>query len=183
MLRVAFSRAVRQAQRSSLVQHRAFAEKALQELTWDDAIDELGAQLSTDEAKRELAALKSTFYDIKSKYEALAKPVAPIDWEGYKQKLDPQLVEMFKKAYDTTPYPDYPSTDVEEARAVFAELEKEGLEIEEAAKKRMKEIQAEITKLQAEQERLTVMTIDEALAEDPELAAEIDKEISEGKWF
>lgn len=60
---------------AAAAQRCGFAKEAaeLQELEWDDKLDALAQHLTGDEARRELAALKSTFYDIKGKYDAMCK--------------------------------------------------------------------------------------------------------------
>ena len=60
---------------------------------------------------------------------------------------------------------------------------KQALEIEAAATKRIAELKLELAAVRKESERMATLTVDEVLAADPKLAAELDKEIKEDKWY
>jgi hypothetical protein len=60
---------------------------------------------------------------------------------------------------------------------------KQALEIEAAAVKRIAELQLELAAVKKESERMATLTVDEVLDSDPKLAAELDKEIKDDKWY
>ena len=80
-------------------QTRAFAEKAVAaEVDWDS----ISALIHSDEGKRELASLRSTFFDIQSRLTGMAKDTPGPDWASWKKDLDPKIVDGFKQAFDST---------------------------------------------------------------------------------
>lgn len=160
------------------------SELAGSELEWDDELDEMVAEAG-DDAKREMASFKSYFFELKNKYDQMSKPVEPIDWDSYKDTVDPELLAMFKHAFETLPRPEFPKDELEKARAAFHEAynSPEALAEAEKDKKALEEIEVAMEEAKKELEHLEYVTIDECLAANPELAKEIDDEIAEGKWF
>jgi hypothetical protein len=55
--------------------------------------------------------------------------------------------------------------------------------MEESAKKRIAELQAELAALQKESEKMATLTADDVLAADPKLKEELNQEIREDKWY
>ena len=49
--------------------------------------------------------------------------------------------------------------------------------------KRIAELQLELAAVKKESERMATLTVDEVLASDPKLAAELDTEIKDDKWY
>ena len=77
---------------------RSFAEKAVaKEMDWD-ALSEM---IHSDEGKRELASLRSTFFDVHSKLSSTAKDIPPPNWAEWSKELDPKIVDAFKKAFES----------------------------------------------------------------------------------
>lgn len=77
---------------------RSFAEKAVaKEMDWEA----LGEMIHSDEGKRELASLRSTFFDVHSKLSSTAKEVPPPDWAQWSKELDPKIVDAFRKAFES----------------------------------------------------------------------------------
>lgn len=101
-LRVSFShRDFVDAQALSFQQTRTYAEKSVAvDFDWD----EIGKLVHSEEGKRELASLRSTVFDIQSRFEAATKKVPTIDWESWKKQIDPAVVESFKKAFECESY-------------------------------------------------------------------------------
>lgn len=79
--------------------------------------------------------------------------------------------------------PKYQGTEVADAQAKFAALisEAEGLAAHSAA--RSKEIEGDIAGLQAEKARIATVTVDEELAADPKLAAELDDDVAKNHFL
>eukprot|EP00887_Chlorella_sp_A99_P004728 scaffold4.g4728.t1 len=190
-----------------MLQQRGFAEKAVAaEFDWDA----FGSMIHSDEGKRELQTLRSTYLDIKQRLANLAKAPAPINWTTWKQELDPKLVDQFKGAYESMKLPTYQGTEAEEAKAKFAALISEAEALVKHSEQRSKEIAAEIKSIQAgpaegagaahallrarrvasvrpppqdEKARIASATIDGELAADPKLASEVDEEIEKARAF
>lgn len=80
-------------------QQRAFAEKAVAtEVNWDS----IASLVHSDEGKRDLASLRTTFLNIQQRMNAMAKDSAAINWAEWKNELDPKIVDGFKQAYEST---------------------------------------------------------------------------------
>lgn len=163
-----------------MLQQRGFAEKAVAaEFDWDA----FGSMIHSDEGKRELQTLRSTYLDIKQRLANLAKAPAPINWTTWKQELDPKLVDQFKGAYESMKLPTYQGTEAEEAKAKFAALISEAEALVKHSEQRSKEIAAEIKSIQDEKARIASATIDGELAADPKLASEVDEEIEKNHFL
>ena len=80
------------------VQQRSFAEKAVAtEVDWD-AISGL---IHSDEGKRELVSLRTTFLDIQSRLASMSQDTAAPNWADWSKELDPKIVDGFKKAFES----------------------------------------------------------------------------------
>lgn len=80
------------------VQQRAYAEKAVAaQVDWD-AISNL---VHSDEGKRELVSLRTTFLDIQSRLAGMSKDTATPNWAEWSKELDPKIVDGFKKAFES----------------------------------------------------------------------------------
>ncbi len=55
--------------------------------------------------------------------------------------------------------------------------------MEASAKKRITELEAMLAAVQVEKAKIQTLTIDEVLAADPALRAELNTEIKEDKWY
>ena len=159
---------------------RGFAEKAVvQDLDWD-ALSKL---IHSDEGKRELGALRNTFFDIKQRMESESKQLGPPDWAHWSKEIDPKLVDGFKKAFEGMKVPKYEGDNVAQASAKFAELIKEAEVLAASSAARVKEIHIELEKLQKAKERITTATIDDELAADAKMAEDIDRELGENNFL
>lgn len=79
--------------------------------------------------------------------------------------------------------PSYTGNDVTEAQARFAEIMKQAEELTASSAARAKEIEAELASIAKEKERIATVTVDEELAADPKLAAEIDSEVEKSSFL
>jgi len=79
--------------------------------------------------------------------------------------------------------PAYTGNDVAEAQAQFAEIMKQAESLSATSASRVKELQAELASIQKEKERIATVTVDEELAADPKMAAEIDSEIEKNSFL
>ena len=109
----------------------------------------------------------------------------PIDFAAFRKELAsaPGVVDLFEKAYGSITLPKYEGKEGDALLAKFAELTKEATAAETAAKARIAELEAQLKVLAVEKANIKTLTIDEVLAGDAPLAAELNKEIISGKWY
>ncbi|EFN57368.1 hypothetical protein CHLNCDRAFT_56064 [Chlorella variabilis] len=181
MLRALAVRAARRGGALAAQQQRCFAEGAVapQTTVWD----ELSDLVTSDDGKRELATLRSSYVDIAQKLTGMAKTQPAIKWADWSKEIDPKLVQQFKQAYETMKLPKYEGTELQEATAQFAALQKEAEALVTSSQIRIAEIQTEIANIQKEKERIATTTIDDELAADPELAKEVDEEVQKNYFM
>lgn len=60
---------------------------------------------------------------------------------------------------------------------------KQAVEMEADAKKQIALLEAQLVALKVEGEKMATLTVDEVLAADPKLKAELDEEIKQDKWY
>jgi hypothetical protein len=138
--------------------------------------------LQSDEAKAELAALKSTMNDLLTK--AAPKEVEPIDWAAFKESTGtPELVGMYEKAFNGLTFPKYNGNDISEAKAMFAKLNADADALVADAEEKLKWVVAERKAVAAAKAKLSSAYIDDILEEKPELKATIHKSIKNREWF
>eukprot|EP00891_Asterochloris_glomerata_P004410 jgi/Astpho2/4410/Aster-00028 len=163
------------------VQQRCYAETAVaKQLDWDSLEDTLG----TDEARREVATLRSTYMDVERRFKEMSKAPEQLNWAGYQDKVDAELLSSFQKAFQSLDFPTYDaSAEAQEASKKFEPLLKQAEEVAQFSAKRMSEIEAELKEVDRSMEKVATATIDEELAADPKTAAEIDEEIRKGDFM
>jgi len=136
----------------------------------------IGAQLPKA-VKGEFGVLRSSFEASSSAMNALPSALESIDWDSYKAKVgDPSLVDAFKAQYAglTIPYPvDTKSAGI---NAQQAEFKTEMAEYLTGSEERIAKFSASLAALHAEKP-LADMTVEEYLADKPELRASIIAEM------
>ena len=72
----------------------------------------LGSKVESDLARSEVGRLRDLYAEINAANAESSKPVAPIDFAGYKSKIsDPTVVDTFQKQYESMAVPKF-SADV-----------------------------------------------------------------------
>lgn len=79
--------------------------------------------------------------------------------------------------------PSYEGDEVAQAQAQFNEILKQAQALQASSSARIEEIKAKISSIDKEKERIASTTIDEELAADPKLAAQIDSEIQKNSFL
>ena len=79
--------------------------------------------------------------------------------------------------------PAYEGDDVKEAEVRFAEVIKQAESFAAASAARAKEIEAELQAIEKEKQRIMTVTVDEELAADPKMAAEIDEDVQKNSFL
>lgn len=75
-----------------------------------------------------------------------------------------------------TKLPAYQGDELAQAKSRFSEILEQANSFSASAAERIKEIEQELKDIEMEKERIATVTVDEELAADPKLAAEIDAE-------
>ncbi|MCO5554767.1 hypothetical protein L7F22_008301 [Adiantum nelumboides] len=131
------------------------------------------------------------------------KKPKPIDWEFYRKRLNPGIVDMFQKSYERAmllierldsaltfgnilasalKIPKFEDTVTPEYKKKFDALMVKVTEQEEISRKKIAECKANLKKLREEKEALTTMTANEYFAKHPELKDKFDEEIRNHNW-
>ena len=67
--------------------------------------DSISSLVHSDEGKRELVSLRTTYLDIQSRLAAMTKDSPAPNWAEWSKELDPKIVDGFKKAFESELYP------------------------------------------------------------------------------
>eukprot|EP00250_Pteridium_aquilinum_P028224 c3679_g1_i1 orf=659-1150(-) len=158
---------------------KSVAQKVLKELDWE----KLGKAVVSDEGRRELNNLRRAYDDFSNVLDTKfsLKP-KPIDWEFYKARLNPGIVDMFQKSYESLKIPKYEDTITPEYKKKFEALMVKVTEQEEISRKKIAECKANLTRIREEKEAIKTMTVDEYFAKHPELKEKFDEEIKNHNW-
>jgi len=133
-------------------------------------------------ARAEFNGLRNRYENLRTNMESLPEKAHDIDWYYYSKTISKAgLVDSFRKQYESLKVP-YPK-DTESANI---EAHKQAMEVEikaeiAQAKQRAVELEGELNKLKAEKS-YEDMTIDEYLADKPELKAYIEDDIKNQRW-
>lgn len=134
------------------------------------------------EARAELAAFRGQHEAARASCLSLPDKSEPIDWDLYRKNISKAgLVDSFQKQFDAVKIP-YPK-DTKSAEIAKKEQEFEVLAQKEIAeaKKRIQNLQDQLAKLKSEKP-YEEMTVDEYLADKPELRRQIDNDIKNHHW-
>eukprot|EP00112_Aurelia_sp_Birch-Aquarium-sp1_P009916 Seg2146.1 transcript_id=Seg2146.1/GoldUCD/mRNA.D3Y31 product="ATP synthase subunit d mitochondrial" protein_id=Seg2146.1/GoldUCD/D3Y31 len=134
-------------------------------------------------ARAEFNGFRTRYENLRSSLASVPEKSPAIDWDFYAKTVSKAgLVESFKKQYEAlkVPYPE----DKESARiaAHKAEMEAEIKKEIADAHARATSLQEQLNKLKAEKP-YEDMTIDEYLADKPELRAHIADDIKNHRWY
>lgn len=181
MLRVSTRALLSRVKQCSWQQQRHFAEAAVApKFDWDA----LEGTIASEEGKRDLASLRSTWIDVRQKFDSMSQSSGEIDWKSYEKEVDPQVLKMFKDSFESLDLPMYDSSNLaKEADTKLSAIIKQAEELKAYSEKRMKELEKEIQDCEEAKEKVAHSTIDEELARDPAMAKKIDQEISEGNFI
>uniref|UniRef100_A0A7S1MW09 ATP synthase subunit d, mitochondrial n=2 Tax=Hemiselmis andersenii TaxID=464988 RepID=A0A7S1MW09_HEMAN len=155
----------------------------------DKFFDELAEDISTPQTKSELDALRRQLRKIDAMASEAAKPLKDIDFADYRTKIRaPGLVDNIEKAYKkaeaelATMDMDV-SKEIADSEAKFAAIIKRAEEMKVSSTAAKVELEKELAACRAEKAAFADLTIEEELKKNPEIAAEIEKEINKDEWF
>ena len=150
---------------------RAYAAAASETVDWEG----ISKIVQSDQGKRELASLRNSMLELERAVGTAAASSAVPDWAKYKKQLDGSIVEKFEKAYSSMKIPAYEDKEVQNVAARFKAIVEQAEKLSADSKARVAVIQKELEQIEAEKKRLLTTTIDEELANNPDLAKQIDE--------
>ncbi|XP_003389325.1 PREDICTED: ATP synthase subunit d, mitochondrial-like [Amphimedon queenslandica] len=135
------------------------------------------------ETKVPILALKGRFEARQARLNSYPDHLQPIDWSHYKDAIKkPGLVDDFQKQYSALKVPYPPDTFSEELTKKLERIEKRSLEAIKNAKETSEQLTKELEAIKA-QKPLEEMTVDEYLADKPELKKKIDEDTYNYNWY
>ena len=140
----------------------------------------MAGKLTSAKGREELGRLMKTRDEINKIVSA--DKVKPVDFEQYRRVLQTEgLVDAFEKCLKDVHIPAMEDKLSAQAESVFAGLLKEAAEITKKSESRVEELQGLLATLRGRKD-ISEISVDEALQQDPKLAAEIEKEIEDERW-
>eukprot|EP00246_Nothoceros_aenigmaticus_P004242 TRINITY_DN15697_c0_g1_i1.p1 TRINITY_DN15697_c0_g1~~TRINITY_DN15697_c0_g1_i1.p1 ORF type:complete len:164 (+),score=44.49 TRINITY_DN15697_c0_g1_i1:180-671(+) len=145
--------------------------------------DFLSKVVLSEEGKRELAKLRLAYDDVSYTLETKLnlKPAA-INWDFYKQKLNPNIVNIFQKSIESLKVPEYDDKYTPEFQKKHHDLVASAGASEELSKEALTKIDAELADIRKHKESLRTQTVDAYLKDHPEVEQKIRKELEAGDW-
>ncbi|EFJ19223.1 hypothetical protein SELMODRAFT_233415 [Selaginella moellendorffii] len=135
------------------------------------------------DVKTELLKLKHHITETAHRMDALfIKEKHVIDWDAHRKVLPAEVVDLYQKTYESIEVPKYVDEDREEAVKMFAELEQKAIKADEEFAAARAKLEEEEEKIRKFKERLPTITVDEVLAEHPDIKEKIDAEIRSLNW-
>jgi len=142
----------------------------------------LSSKVTSDAGKMELGALRATYSEIQKSVASAPSSTPSVDWAKWKSTIKtPGVVEGFEKAFAGVNVPQMEDSFSAEMDAKFATAisNAEGLAASSTA--RIAELEAQLDELD-NAKNWSEVTVEEELAANPEIAAEIEAEIEQNKW-
>ena len=134
------------------------------------------------EVRAEFNQFRGTYEKTVAKVNAYPETPQPIEWEYYKNNVSRQgFVDEFQKKYESLKVPYPPDTSTDQLATLRAEIESKAEEAIRQSKLKAGELQQELEKIKAEKP-FEEMTIDEYLADKPELREEAMRDSYNHKW-
>ncbi|KAH8937472.1 hypothetical protein BDL97_16G030300 [Sphagnum fallax] len=125
--------------------------------------DHLSKVVVSDAGKRDLATLRRAYDDVAATLnEKFSLKPSSMNWEFYKHKLGPSVVNIFQQPYGA--------------------LDKEALAEEEDSKRKIVMLEKEIDNVREQKAALSTITVDDYFAKHPEVKDKIDDEIRNHNW-
>merc|ERR1711904_758445 len=142
----------------------------------------LSQKVTSDAGKAELNALRATYSEITKAVDSAPAAPPAIDWAKWESTIKtPGIVADFKAAYSKLSVPAMEDTFTAGVEEKFGEAIKSAEVAASASEARIKELEAELAGLNNRRDWSEV-TVEEELANNPAIAAEIEDEIANNKW-
>merc|ERR1711981_45753 len=142
----------------------------------------LSGKVTSDAGKAELNALRSTYQELTKAADSAPDTPHVIDWAKWEKAIKtPGVVSEFKEAYSKLSISAMEDTYTAGIEAKFSEAIAQAETAASASEARIKELEEELAKLNNRKDWSEV-TVEEELAANPALAAEIEAEIKDHHW-
>jgi F-type H+-transporting ATPase subunit d len=135
--------------------------------------------------KQDLAALRRAYDDVAATLnEKFSVKPSSINWEFYKHKLGPSVVNIFQQSYGALDkeVPDYQDDLTPVYETKHWEFLNKALAEEEDSKRKIVMLEKEIDNVREQKATLSIMTVDDYFAKHPEVKDKIDEEIKNHNW-
>ena len=141
----------------------------------------ISSNVTTDSGKASLAGLRLEISEVN---KSLGDTTAPnIDWAHWNSRIaTPGAVDSFKEAYDNLVVPTLADTFTAEMSTKFDAALVVAEQHAENSRVRIAELEQELLNIEVAKAAIVHQTVDDALDEDPALAAEIEAEIEDNHW-
>ena len=127
--------------------------------------------------------MRGEIAEINKSLDAVPDGPASVDWAHWKSRIQtPGAVDQFEAAFNSLQVPTLQDTSTAELTSKFNTAIAAAEGTAAASEVRIKELEAELEALTAAKADLYNKTVGAELAENPELAAEIDAEIADNYW-
>jgi len=142
----------------------------------------LSGKVTSDAGKAELNSLRAAYADVVKTVDAAPSTTPTVDWAKWSATIKtPGIVDEFKAAYEKLSVPQLEDTFTADVNSTF-ESAIAAAEVHAAASTtRIVELEAMLVEVENRKD-WTEVTVDEELAKNPEIAAEIEEEIESNKW-
>lgn len=147
--------------------------------------DHLSKVVVSDAGKRDLATLRRAYDDVAATLnEKFSLKPSSMNWEFYKHKLGPSVVNIFQQPYGALDkeVPDYQDDLTPVYETKHCELLNKALAEEEDSKRKIVMLEKEIDNVREQKAALSTMTVDDYFAKHPEVKDKIDDEIRNHNW-
>jgi hypothetical protein len=113
----------------------------------------------------------------------------PVDWAGLKAKSPhPDIVDQYEAVHASHAFKSWDGVwegkdVVKESAAEFAKFAAEARAVADNATKELESINQKLAELEAQQEKLSTITLEEVFKEDPKLMEETHARVRKGEWY
>jgi len=115
--------------------------------------------------------------------DSVSEEAAAIDWASWEKTIKtPGLVAAFKDAHAKMTFPELQDTMTAGVKSSFASIREEAEKLAAESTATIVELNKEISQIEATKARLSDLTIDEAMELNPEIKAEVEKELKESDY-
>merc|ERR1711934_893897 len=143
----------------------------------------MASQVTTDSGRAELAALRGEISEINKSLDSVPDGVASVDWAHWKSRIQtPGAVDQFEAAFNSLQVPTLQDTFTAELTSKFNAAIAAAEDQAVNAQAQIARLEQELVDLQAAKDDLYNKTVEDELAANPELEAEIEGEIADNYW-
>eukprot|EP00658_Telonema_sp_P-2_P076044 TRINITY_DN65_c0_g1_i1.p2 TRINITY_DN65_c0_g1~~TRINITY_DN65_c0_g1_i1.p2 ORF type:complete len:169 (+),score=55.43 TRINITY_DN65_c0_g1_i1:128-634(+) len=141
------------------------------------------SKVSTDSGRAELARLRSEIADINKALDSVPAGEASVDFDAWRARIQtPGAVDAFEKAFAGLQVPVLEDTFSAALGTKFDAAIADAETHARNSENRITELEAEIEAVQAQKLNIGDVSVEDTLAANPDIAAEIEAELAENNW-